>query len=150
MKKLPITKESFEKSKYFTEKYGKLEYVSESGKLFKTEKGKILKFKESVGSGTYKPYYMELGIKAEFKGVPLKVELYFENGEFNDITVQRGDARYGTDPWVRYTPGAEKLKFGGEWYNGQPEDFYNAAKEDADFIPWLKEILADVESKMNF
>ena len=48
MKKLPITKEAFEKSKYFTNKYGKLEYVSESGKLFKTDKGKIMKFKESV------------------------------------------------------------------------------------------------------
>ena len=47
MKKLSITKEAFEKSKYFTSKYRKLEYVSESGKLFKTEKGNILKFKES-------------------------------------------------------------------------------------------------------
>lgn len=48
MKKLNITKEAFEKSKYFNKKYGKLEYVSESGKLFKTEKGKILKFKEAT------------------------------------------------------------------------------------------------------
>ena len=48
MKKLNITKEAFEKSKYFTNKYGELEYVSESGKLFKTNKGKILKFKEST------------------------------------------------------------------------------------------------------
>ena len=47
MKKLPITKEAFEKSRYFKSKYGKLEYVSESGKVFKTDKGKILKFKES-------------------------------------------------------------------------------------------------------
>ena len=46
MKKLSITKEAFEKSKYFTNKYGKLEYVSESGNLFKTIKGKILKFKD--------------------------------------------------------------------------------------------------------
>ena len=48
MKKLNITKEAFEKSKYFKHKYGKLEYVSESGKVFKTNKGKILKFKEST------------------------------------------------------------------------------------------------------
>ena len=47
MKKLNITKEHFEKSKYFTKKYGKLEYVFESGKIFKTDKGKVLKFKES-------------------------------------------------------------------------------------------------------
>lgn len=48
MKKLNITKEQFEKSRYFKNKYGKLEYVSESGKLFKTSKGKLLKFKEST------------------------------------------------------------------------------------------------------
>ena len=48
MKKLNITKEAFEKSKYFNNKYGKLEYVSESGKVFKTNKGKILMFKESL------------------------------------------------------------------------------------------------------
>ena len=52
MKKLPITKEAFEKSKYFTNKYGKLEYVSESGKLFKTSKGKILKFNEGTESNS--------------------------------------------------------------------------------------------------
>ena len=46
MKKLNITKEAFEKSRYFNDKYGKLEYVSESGKLFKTNKGKILMFRE--------------------------------------------------------------------------------------------------------
>lgn len=48
MKKLSITKEQFEKSRYFKNKYGKLEYVSESGKVFKTSKGKLLKFKEST------------------------------------------------------------------------------------------------------
>ncbi len=49
MKKLNITKEAFEKSQYFKNKYGTLEYVSESGKVFKTSKGKLLKFKESKG-----------------------------------------------------------------------------------------------------
>ena len=48
MKKLNITKERFEKSRYFTKKYGKLEYVSESGNMYKTNKGKLLKFKEST------------------------------------------------------------------------------------------------------
>lgn len=48
MKKFNITKERFEKSRYFQKKYGKLEYVSESGNLYKTDKGKVLKFvKES-------------------------------------------------------------------------------------------------------
>ena len=46
MKKLNIPKEAFEKSRYFTKKYGRLEYVSESGNLFKTSKGKVLMFNE--------------------------------------------------------------------------------------------------------
>ena len=48
MKKLNITKEQFNRSSYFQRKYGKLEYVSESGKLFKTNKGKVLRFNESA------------------------------------------------------------------------------------------------------
>lgn len=44
MKKLNITKEQFNRSRYFKNKYGKLEYVSESGKVFKTNKGKLLIF----------------------------------------------------------------------------------------------------------
>ena len=47
MKKLNITKEQFNRSRYFQRKYGRLEYVSESGKVFKTSKGKVLKFTES-------------------------------------------------------------------------------------------------------
>jgi hypothetical protein len=50
MKKLNITKERFEKSNYFKRKYGNLEYVSESGKMFKTNKGKILKFTKEDSS----------------------------------------------------------------------------------------------------
>ena len=43
MKKLNITKEQFNRSRYFKNKYGKLEYVSESGKIYKTsKKSKIL------------------------------------------------------------------------------------------------------------
>lgn len=47
MKKLNITKERFEKSKYFQDKYGKLKYVSESGNYYKTDKGQVIKFNES-------------------------------------------------------------------------------------------------------
>ena len=52
MKKLNITKKQFNESKYFTTKYGKLEYVSESGKIYKTSKGHLLKFKESQNDVT--------------------------------------------------------------------------------------------------
>ena len=48
MKKLHITKEQFEKSKYFTKKYGTLKFVSESGRLFKTDKGHVLRFDEGM------------------------------------------------------------------------------------------------------
>ena len=48
MKKLHITKEHFEKSKYFTKKYGTLKFVSESGRLFKTDKGHVLRFDEGM------------------------------------------------------------------------------------------------------
>jgi hypothetical protein len=51
MKKLNITKEQFNRSRYFKNKYGELEYVSESGNVFKTNKGKVLKFKESKKFG---------------------------------------------------------------------------------------------------
>ena len=44
MKNLKITKERFEKSRYFQKKYGKLEYVSESGKTYKTANGTIVRF----------------------------------------------------------------------------------------------------------
>jgi hypothetical protein len=42
MKKLNITKKQYEESKYFNKKYGTLKFVSESGKLFKTDKGVVL------------------------------------------------------------------------------------------------------------
>ena len=63
MKKLSITKEAFNKSRYFKNKYGSLKYVSESGDLFKTSKGKILKFKESsresIGGDEYQKDLLE-------------------------------------------------------------------------------------------
>ena len=47
MKRLNITKEQFNRSNFLQKKYGKLKYVSESGKLFKTSKGNVLKFNEA-------------------------------------------------------------------------------------------------------
>ena len=43
MNKLNITKKQYSESKYLQKKYGKLEYVSESGKVFKTSKGHLIK-----------------------------------------------------------------------------------------------------------
>lgn len=44
MKKLGITKEQFEESAELKSQYGNLAYVNESGSLYKTDKGRILKF----------------------------------------------------------------------------------------------------------
>ena len=48
MKKLNITKNQFSESRYFTTKYGKLKYVSESGNVYKTDKGNVLRFNEEM------------------------------------------------------------------------------------------------------
>ena len=66
MTKLNITRERFEKSRYFNRKYGRLEYVSESGKMFKTSRGKILMFNESdEGLDASDALANELGIDPE-------------------------------------------------------------------------------------
>ena len=105
MKKLNITKEQFNRSNYFTKKYGKLEYVSESGKLFKTSKGKIMKFKESFNKDDYddrevkdRPFY-DIGEK-----VYLCDEFYLHGGS-EDIpehgwTIE--DAKEENDDWKYY------------------------------------------------
>ena len=48
MKKLNITKKKFSESKYFQTKYGKLKYISESGNVYKTDKGNVLIFNEEM------------------------------------------------------------------------------------------------------
>lgn len=66
MKKLNITKEQFNRSNYFQRKYGKLKYVSESGRLYKTNKGKVLKFiNESEDFDASDALANELGIDSE-------------------------------------------------------------------------------------
>lgn len=69
MKKLNVTRKHFNESKYFQEKYGKLQFVSESGKLFKTDKGQILKFKESFN-------------KDDFNILPKREQPKFDIGEY--------------------------------------------------------------------
>ena len=95
MKKLNMTKEQFEKSRYFKNKYGELEYVSESGKVFKTNKGKLLKFKESVDRGEWmdenlfdlvrKLYDVAAKAKTELKDKKLSTKLREIANELTDI-----------------------------------------------------------------
>ena len=46
MKKLNITKNQYRESRYFNKKYGKLKFVSESGNVYKTDKGNLIQFSE--------------------------------------------------------------------------------------------------------
>ena len=54
MKKLNITKKQYNESKYFNKKYGALKYMSESGKLYKTDKGVVIDHTLCVGCGLCK------------------------------------------------------------------------------------------------
>lgn len=126
MKKLSITKEAFEKSKYFTGKYGKLEYVSESGKVFKTNKGKILMFKESkkVNEGLFANIGSDIGyriddgikgLKKVFRGKPKfkvgdELEWKYPKGDewypfvVKDVQWIDGQWRYGDENAKTYRP----------------------------------------------
>ena len=93
MKKLNITKERFEKSRYFNKKYGKLEYVSESGKLFKTNKGQVLKFQdedfEINESGVLVDYKGKGGDVVIPEGVTIIGEFSFEDANLTNVTIPK-------------------------------------------------------------
>ena len=55
MKKLNITKKQYDESKYFNKKYGALKFVSESGKLYKTDKGVVLALESADDDEEDKP-----------------------------------------------------------------------------------------------
>ena len=54
MKKINITKKQYDESKYFNNKYGKLKYVSESGNVYKTDKGVVISLESSNKPDTVK------------------------------------------------------------------------------------------------
>ena len=54
MKNLNITKKQYDESKYFNNKYGKLKYVSESGNVYKTDKGVVISLESSNKPDTVK------------------------------------------------------------------------------------------------
>ena len=81
MKKLNITKEQFNRSNYFQRKYGKLKYVSESGRYFKTSKGKVLKFNEGFMSNMRKDGQHLYSIIYKFDGWDGSVQEYGKTEE---------------------------------------------------------------------
>ena len=100
MKKLNITKEQFNRSNYFQRKYGKLEYVSESGRLFKTNKGKVLKFNESEGSFFGIPGVVERHDVIIYDGCKIEPDSFWGNlGELYDQEHPEDEGHHGFDDW---------------------------------------------------
>lgn len=124
MKKLNITKEAFEKSRYFTKKYGKLEYVSESGKMFKTNKGKVLMFKESIKD--IAPGIQDWGSTIYVE--PLEVEMSWDDVYY---IVKKDCRQYplleeelGLEPYEE--PSDEQIR---EWIETNPKSFMDYLEE---------------------
>lgn len=92
MKKLNITKKHYMESRYFQRKYGKLEYVSESGKLFKTDKGKVLKFVNESSYESLQEFYDWLKRNTELdSGITVK---YNDNEDGSETLKMVFDDRY--------------------------------------------------------
>jgi hypothetical protein len=157
MKKLPITKEAFEKSKYFTKKYGKLEYVSESGKLFKTNKGKVLKFNESEGSFFGIPGVVERHDMIIYKNCHIEPSEFWGNlGELYDEEHPEDTNHEGFDNWcwensdlieseLEHLASYDDNYEGDDYYAESRKKFGKKFKESL-FLPGYKEggVLAKV------
>ena len=124
MKKLNITKEQFEKSRYFKNKYGKLEYVSESGKVFKTNKGKVLMFKESIKD--FAPGIQDWGttIYVEPLGAELDWETVFSYVKHDCRQFPLLEQEIGVKPYE--TPSNRQIR---NWIKKNPESFIDYLKE---------------------
>jgi len=134
MKKLNITKEQFNKSRYFKNKYGTLEYVSESGKLFKTNKGKVLTFvKESYDNVMSIEKWIRSKIKSgelpeveKFKGgrMPI-IRFKGSNIRFNyvlqQIGLDSGDKSLWSDETKPFYPPKKLIEKIEDWFVAAPE-----------------------------
>jgi hypothetical protein len=133
MKKRNITKEQFEKYRYFKNKYGKLEYVSESGKAFKTSKGKVLMFKESYENAMAIEKWMRSKIKSgelpgveKFKGgrMPI-IRFNGSNIRFNyvlqQIGLDSGDKSLWSDETEPFYPPKKLIEKIEDWFVAAPE-----------------------------
>ena len=134
MKKLNITKEQFNRSNYFQRKYGKLEYVSESGRLFKTNKGKVLRFNESEGSFFGIPGVVERHDVIIYDGCKIEPSEFWGNlGELYDQEHPEDEGHHGFDDWC--WENSDLIKSELEHlasYGDDVDDFGNPVMEGAD------------------
>ena len=155
MKKLNITKDKFTESKYFTTKYGKLKYVSESGNVYKTDKGNMLKFKESknlvnegVGAGyTVKIKGLKFGKIIDMNRVKdrdgysypkcmveiLPCEYEIEAQDYYDDFFWR-EHEIGEKVFAKIDGGVAEIGYTGTGYDGvDTEEVFRAELEDMEF-----------------
>lgn len=118
MKKLNITKDKFTESKYFQTKYGKLEYVSESGKLYKTSKGHVLKFvNESNCPFTHNKFYVgDMVMVRAFKEVGKVIDYTEKTRSHRGYTVRfdDGSTRDCDESMLSFAPMNESESIGEE------------------------------------
>ena len=173
MKKLNITKKQFNESNYFQKKYGTLKYVSESGKIYKTSKGKILKFKESgnlvkesvdtlatpenvkVDDILYCTSYYDYQIQTFYKVlakrgastiVIQRVEKEYDGTQSDGVAIPSDKVDSNYNPiTVRYGKHGFKVS-GGKLYiwDGSSLDEYNYSESDKKFGMKFKESQNDV------
>ena len=130
-KKLNITKEQFNRSRYFQRKYGKLEYVSESGDLYKTNKGKVLMFNESL----QKDEHLYSVIVKKPGGWDGSFQV---NAMSSDEALEKARARIGRGSKIlRIEDIGEYKAFDADDYAGFNESEKNLAKESIDADPAL-------------
>jgi translation initiation factor 1 (eIF-1/SUI1) len=134
MKKLNITKEQFNRSNYFQRKYGKLEYMSESGRLFKTNKGKVLKFNESEGSFFGIPGVVERHDTIIYNGCKIEPDSFWGDlGELYDQEHPEDEGHHGFDDWCWKNSDLIKSLLDDETRNvDDVDDFGNPVMEGAD------------------
>ena len=140
MKKLNITKKQYNESKYFQTKYGKLEYVSESGKLYKTTKGKVLKFNESLGVPNYEEEYQKS--LEEAQGMS-KEEIKAVIDDILDEDWWEYKSEYTCDEEPQYRDMCER----GDFYDAQYDALYGNDPEFTAFMDTLDKLngKSDVE-----
>lgn len=149
MKKLNITKEAFNKSHYFQTKYGKLEYVSESGKVYKTSKGKLVMFNERNQSKQKMIEDFIDGILQREFGDTITSHVHCYRDQYNVITFSGVDNISVhlfceiEDDTPTYSISGE---FGDRWFDKFGEAKFEERRKDLNLISFLYNNFKEIQS----
>ena len=140
MKKLNITKEQYDKSDYFTKKYGSIKFVSESGKkMYKTDKGVVLTLEGKE-------------VKEDIDGddTPISVDTDKEEGEVTRteltemLTSVADELKKACDSQDIPFEEVVGLESDGEKEDDDGESFDESEEEDGEEVIATKEDVAEV------